>query len=463
MNEKPVQKTADRKPTIIVVILTAFATAFSGSSLNLSVPSIAADFNVSASLVGWLVTVYALSVAAFSVPFGRAADITSRKKILIIGTGIFTACCALSIFAWSFIMLIILRLIQGIGAAMVFSTNTAIIISAFPPNMRGRAIGYSLVGTYVGLSSGPVIGGIMNHQLGWRSIFVLTSILTLAALILAIVRLPAEEPPAKKRPFDLTGNLLFIVFITAFMFGLSQIIGHGIWPFILIAAGLAAGILFVIHEAKEPDPAVQVRLFKDNIGFGLSNLSALLNYATTMALSYLMSIYLQVVAGYSSQTAGFIMVCQPVAMALLSPRMGRLSDRISPFKLSSAGMAVSGAGITGLIFVGPDTSAAVIVAMLLIIGIGFAMFSSPNTNAIMSCVDKKDYGVASSLVSTMRTVGQTVGMVIVTLVVSFHLGSTPLASSDPDVVVKVTHILFIIFAVICAVGVVISLQRGKGK
>ena len=198
MNEKPVRKTADRKPTIIVVILTAFATAFSGSSLNLSVPSIAADFNVSASLVGWLVTVYALSVAAFSVPFGRAADITSRKKILIIGTGIFTACCALSIFAWSFIMLIILRLIQGIGAAMVFSTNTAIIISAFPPNMRGRAIGYSLVGTYVGLSSGPVIGGIMNHQLGWRSIFVLTSILTLAALILAIVRLPAEDPPAQR-------------------------------------------------------------------------------------------------------------------------------------------------------------------------------------------------------------------------------------------------------------------------
>ena len=368
----------------------------------------------------------------------------------------------LSIFAWSFIMLIILRLIQGIGAAMVFSTNVAIIISAFPPSMRGRAIGYSLVGTYVGLSSGPVIGGILNHQLGWRSIFVLTSMLTLTALILAVIKLP-EEKKTGSRPFDLKGNLLFIVFITTFMFGLSQIMDYRIWPLVLVAAGAAAGVLFVIHESKEPDPAVKVRLFKDNIAFGLSNLGALLNYATTMALSYLMSIYLQVVAGYSSQTAGFIMVCQPVAMALLSPRMGRLSDRVSPFKLSSAGMAVSGAGIVGLIFVDADTGAAVIIALMLIIGIGFAMFSSPNTNAIMSCVDKKDYGVASSLVSTMRAVGQTVGMVIVTLVVSFHLGSAPLASSDPEDVIKVTHISFIIFAVICGIGVVISLQRGRQK
>ena len=462
MNDKVIRKTSNIKSIIAVVILTAFATAFSGSSLNLSVPSIAADFNVSASLVGWLVTIYALSVAAFSVPFGRAADITSRKKILIIGTGIFTASCMLSIFAWSFIMLIILRLIQGIGAAMVFSTNVAIIISAFPPSMRGRAIGYSLVGTYVGLSSGPVIGGILNHQLGWRSIFVLTSMLTLTALILAVIKLP-EEKKTGSRPFDLKGNLLFIVFITTFMFGLSQIMDYRIWPLVLVAAGAAAGVLFVIHESKEPDPAVKVRLFKDNIAFGLSNLGALLNYATTMALSYLMSIYLQVVAGYSSQTAGFIMVCQPVAMALLSPRMGRLSDRVSPFKLSSAGMAVSGAGIVGLIFVDADTGAAVIIALMLIIGIGFAMFSSPNTNAIMSCVDKKDYGVASSLVSTMRAVGQTVGMVIVTLVVSFHLGSAPLASSDPEDVIKITHISFIIFAVICGIGVVISLQRGRQK
>ena len=451
----------NRRSVVIVVILTAFATSFSGSSLNLSVPSIAADFGVSASLVGWLVTVYALAVAAFSVPFGRIADITSRRRILMIGIAIFGICCGISAAAFSFEMLIFLRFIQGISASMIFSTNTAIVISAFPPSQRGKAIGYSLASTYVGLSSGPVIGGIMNLHLGWQSIFILTCILSLAALLLAALRLPADSPSSKGRPLDVTGNLLFIVFIICFMVGLSQITSGSVLPVLMTACGIAAGILFVIHEARQEDPAVDVRLFKNNIGFGLSNLSAMLNYAMTMALSYLVSLYLQTVQGLSSQTAGFIMVCQPLIMAILAPQMGKLSDRISPFKLSSAGMAVSGLGISFFIFVSDHTPIPVIMAALFVTGLGFSMFSSPNTNAIMSCVQKRDYGVASSLVSTMRTIGQTVGMVIVTLVVTARLGSVPLAQAGPDQILHVIHICFIIFVCISVVGVFISLQRKK--
>ena len=441
--------------------MTAFATSFTGSSLNLSVPSIAADFGVSASLVGWMVTVYALSVAAFSVPFGRVADITSRKRILMIGMGIFGVCCGCSAFAPSFLFLIVLRFIQGIGASMIFSTNTAIIISAFPPEHRGRAIGYSLASTYTGLSSGPVIGGIMNLHLGWQSIFVFTCLLTLSALVLAARRLPNDEAASKGRPLDLPGNLLFIAFIILFTFGLSQIASPGPWPIGMTVCGLIAGVFFVIYESRQPDPAVNVRLFRSNIGFALSNVSAMFNYAVTMALSYLVSLYLQNVQGFSSQTAGFIMVCQPVIMALLTTRMGKLSDRFSPFKISSAGMAVTGIGISTFIFVGENTPIPVIMAALFVTGLGFAMFSSPNTNAIMSCVDKKDYGVASSLVSTMRTIGQTFGMVIVTLVVTILMGHIPLASAQPAQLLHVINTSFILFTILCGIGVIISLQRKK--
>ena len=451
----------NRASVVTVVILTAFATSFSGSSLNLSVPSIASDFSVSASLVGWMVTVYALAVAAFSVPFGRVADITSRKRILMIGIGVFGICCGLSAAAPSFTLLLILRFIQGVAASMIFSTNTAIVISAFPPEHRGRAIGYSLASTYVGLSSGPVIGGILNTHLGWKSIFLLTCLLSLSALALAALRLPADAASSKGRPLDVPGNLLFILFIICFMVGLSRITSGSILPFLMTACGLAAGIVFVIHEARKEDPAVNVRLFKSNIGFGLSNLSAMFNYSVSMALSYLASIYLQMVQGLSSQTAGFIMVCQPVIMAILAPQMGKLSDRISPFKLSSAGMAVSGLGISVFIFVDENTPIPVIMTALFVTGLGFALFSSPNTNAIMSCVQKRDYGVASSLVSTMRTVGQTVGMVIVTLVVTVRLGATPLAKAGPDQILHVIHTCFLIFVCICAIGVFISLQRNK--
>ncbi|MBQ9707724.1 MAG: MFS transporter [Firmicutes bacterium] len=332
-------KNNNRKTIVVVVILTSFATAFTGSSLNLSLPAIAFDYGQSATMVGWMVTIYALSVAAFAVPFGRIADITSRRRILLIGIAVFSACCGLSAVSPNFTLLLILRFAQGIGASMVFSTNSAIIISAFPPNMRGKAIGFNLAATYTGLSSGPVIGGIMNQHLGWRSIFVFTCILTLAALCLACLKVPRDSVQIKNRPLDLKGNLLFVVFIISFMFGLSQIAESLVQAVIFIAVGVVCGILFILHEYREEDPAVNVRLFKSNIGFGLSNLSAMMNYSVTAGLSYLMSLYLQVIQGFSSQTAGLIMVSQPLIMALFTTHMGKLSDRISPFKLSSGGMA----------------------------------------------------------------------------------------------------------------------------
>ena len=456
-----IAETKDRRMTVIVVILTAFATSFTGSSLNLSIPAIAADYLVSASLVGWLATIYALSVAAFSVPFGRVADITSRKKILMTGLGIFLGCCILSAFSPSFSVLLALRFVQGIGASMIFSTNTAVIIAAYPPEMRGKAIGYSLASTYVGLSSGPVIGGIMNSQLGWRSIFIFTGSLCILAFILAALRLPGDQAAAVGRPLDLKGNILYILFIIPFMYGLSMLSRPGVAAAALTAAGIAAGVLFVLHEYRQEDPAVNVRLFVSNIGFGLSNLSALFNYSVSMAMSYLVSLYLQSALGFPSHKAGLIMVSQPLMMALFTTLMGKLSDRVSPFSLSSAGMAVTGLGISTFIFVGADTDVRLIIAALIVTGFGFSMFSSPNTNAIMSCVEKKDYGVASSLVSTMRTIGQTVGMVIVTLIVTARLGDLPLAEASPEELIGVIHVSFIFFVILCAIGVVISLQRKR--
>ena len=228
---------------------------------------------------------------------------------------------------------------------------------------------------------------------------------------------------------------------------------------ILTAAGLLLGVLFVRHELKSDDPAVDVRLFGKNAGYAFSNLSALLNYSATFAISYLISIYLQVVMGYSSQTAGLIMIFQPIVMAVLSPAAGRLSDRLSPFKMSSAGMGLCALGSGIFIFIGQDTGLAVIIVALLITGLGFSLFSSPNTNAVMSCVDKEDYGVASSILATMRSIGHTLSMVIVTIIVSRYMGDMPLTGADPQTLVSVINTSFIIFTVICGAGVFISLKR----
>ncbi len=453
-----------RRAVITVVVITAFITTFTGSALNLSIPDIGSQFGASAGRMGWLVSGYTLSVAAFSVPFGRLADITSRRNVLIAGITLFVACCIAALLSGSMAMLLISRVMQGVGAAMIFSTNTAVLISAFPGEQRGRALGYSLASTYVGLSAGPVIGGALNHNFGWRSIFVFIGILGVVALAAALMKLPAEKrtephaPGAGRRSLDAAGNVIYMISIFLLMYGLSEA-GNGAVYIAVAAAGAAAGIIFVSHEMKSADPVVDIRLFRENKGYAFSNLSAMLNYGATFAISYLISIYLQVVMGYSSQTAGLIMIFQPLIMALLSPVAGRLSDRFSPFRMSSLGMALCAAGTFMFIFTGLQTHLVFIIAALVVTGLGFAMFSSPNTNAVMSCVEKEDYGVASSILATMRSIGHTFSMVIVTITVTVLASDMALADVPADVLIKVIRVSFIVFTAICIAGVFISLKR----
>ena len=451
-------KTAAQKFIIIVVVITAFITTFTGSALNLSVPDIGQQFGVSAGLLGWLITGYTLAVAAFSVPLGRLADITCRKTVLVTGIVLFVLCCIAAAFSVSMTMLLIVRILQGIGAAMIFSTNTAVLISAFPERMRGRVLGYSLASTYVGLSAGPVVGGFLNYHFGWKSIFLLTGLLGIAAFFVALFKLPKEKAERRGGSLDVTGNLLYVAFIVLLMYGLSEI-GKGIIPMLLAAAGVAFGVFFVRHEMKTDEPAVTVSMFRENAGYAFSNLSALLNYGATFVISYLISIYLQVVMGYSSQAAGLIMISQPAVIAVLSPLAGRFSDKHSPFRMSALGMGFCAAGTGIFLFVGQNTSLALIIAALVIAGFGFSLFSSPNTNAVMSCVDQQDYGVASSVLATMRSIGNTFSMVVVTIVVTKFLSGLPLAEASPEVLVKVIHTSFLIFTVVCIIGIFLSLKR----
>ena len=453
-----------RRAVITVVVITAFITTFTGSALNLSIPDIGSQFGASAGRMGWLVSGYTLSVAAFSVPFGRLADITSRRNVLIAGIALFVACCIAALLSGSMAMLLISRVMQGVGAAMIFSTNTAVLLSTFPGEQRGRALGYSLASTYVGLSAGPVIGGALNHNFGWRSIFVFIGILGVVALAAALMKLPAEKrtepraPGAGRRSFDAAGNVIYMISIFLLMYGLSEA-GNGAVYIAVAAAGAAAGIIFVSHEMKSADPVVDIRLFRENKGYAFSNLSAMLNYGATFAISYLISIYLQVVMEYSSQMAGLIMIFQPLIMALLSPVAGRLSDRFSPFRMSSLGMALCAAGTFMFIFTGLQTHLVFIIASLVVTGLGFAMFSSPNTNAVMSCVEKEDYGVASSILATMRSIGHTFSMVIVTITVTVLASDMALADVPADVLIKVIRVSVIVFTAICIAGVFISLKR----
>ena len=395
---------------------------------------------------------------------GRLADVTCMKPVLAAGIAVFTLCCGAAVFSGSFVVLMISRMVQGIGAAMIFSTNVAVLISAFPQERRGQGLGYSLASTYAGLSAGPVVGGILDHVFGWRSIFIFTGVLGAAALAVTLHGLPSERRDSGegRQSLDIPGNLLYLTFIVLFMYGASEILS-GVLPVLCVTAGLVSGVAFVAYEMKTDDPAVDISLFRKDAGYACSNLAALMNYGATFAISYLMSVYLQAVMGYGSAAAGTIMISQPIVMAVLTPVMGKFSDRFSPFRMSSLGMAFCASGTFMFIFVNRSTSLFFVIAALAVTGLGFALFSSPNTNAVMSCVDKEYYGVASSLLATMRSIGHTLSMVIVTVTVDLYMAGVPVSGADPDTLVRVIRSSFIIFTSICIAGVFVSLRRSSGK
>jgi len=444
--------------TIIVVVITSFIIPFNGSALNLSIPAMGSEFHVSAATVGWIVTGYLIASAVLSVPFGRLADLTGRKRILAAGLLSFSIFSGAAVFAGSMAVMLLLRVLQGVAGAMIFSTNIAVLIGAFPPEKRGKVLGYSVASTYIGLSAGPVLGGFMNHYLGWRSIFVLTSAVSAIVFLIALKKLPSAKVETSGQRLDIPGNILYILMLTLMMFGLSAVTDL-FYAKYLIIAGIALFILFVVHELKTESPIVEIRLFAQNIGYSFSNLAALLNYGATFALGYLLSIYLQVIKGYDSQISGLILIAQPLLQAVLSPYCGRLSDRVSPFKLASFGMGLCALGLFLFIFITEDYPLSMIIANQILVGIGFAFFSSPNTNAVMSFVEKKDYSVASSILATMRSIGHSVSMAVVTVIVAWQIGDATLTDAEPEILVRTMHISFIIFTCVCAVGIFISLKR----
>ncbi|MBR0375377.1 MAG: MFS transporter [Firmicutes bacterium] len=371
---------------------------------------------------------YTIALAVFVVPFGHLADVASRRRLMLWGMAAFSAATLMCALSANITMLIVFRVIQALASALVFSVNIPLLLSVFPASQRGHMLGLSVTSTYTGLALGPVLGGFLNSLFGWRSIFVLALLLGMGAFFLTRRNVDPDPGRREEQP-DGAGNVLYVLFVSCLMLGLSNWTA-GWWSKLLVLLSLPLLWLFVKNELKSANPVIQVRLFAQDRGYTLSNVAALLNYGATFAISYSLSIYLQNVKGMSSSLAGLVLICQPIVMAGVSSVAGRLSDRIAPYKLASFGMLVITAGLLYLSWLKPATPLWTIIAALLVIGLGFGFFSSPNPNAVLSCVDKSHYGEANSILGTMRTLGQSSSMVMVLLIFGAIVGDTIITEAD---------------------------------
>jgi len=445
----------------IVAGMASFLAPFMGASVNIALPSIGREFGADAVTLGWIATAYLLAAAVCLVPFGRLADIRGRKRIFSAGILTYTIASFLCALSSSTAGLIAFRILQGMGAALIFGTAIAILTSVFPPGERGKALGINTASTYLGLSLGPVLGGLLTHHFGWRSIFLVNLPLGLAVIVLVLTKLKSEWAEARGEKLDLGGAFLYGLALVGIMLGFSRLPrALGIWFFL---AGIALASGFVFRESRATSPILNINLFRRNRVFAFSNLAALINYSATFAVGFFLSLFLQNIRGMNPQAAGLILIAQPAVMALFSPLAGHASDRIEPRLVASAGMAISGAGLFLLAFLRAGSPLGFIVAGLALLGFGFALFSSPNTNAVMSSVEKKSYGVASATLGTMRLVGQMTSMGIAMMIFAVFLGRVQIAAAGQAGFLQAIRTGFFIFAGLCFAGVLPSLARGNRK
>ena len=450
---------ASKRAALIAATLASFLTPFMGSSTNVALPSIGREFSMDAVLLGWVPTAYLLAAAMFLVPFGRLADIHGRKKIFTYGIIVYTLASLFSGLAPSATLLIAARILQGVGSAMIFGTGVAILTSVFPARERGRVLGINVAAVYIGLSLGPFIGGFLTQLLGWRSIFLLNVLVGLVVIAFVVWRLEGEWAEARGEAFDLVGSIIYALTLLILMYGFSLLPDRmGLGLILISVVGLGS---FIWWEINTKNPVLNLDLFAKNRTFAFSNLAALINYSATSAVTFLLSLYLQYIKALSPAQAGLVLIAQPIVQATFSPLAGRLSDRIEPRIVASAGMTLTATGLILLIPVNPATPLWAIIARLVLLGFGFALFSSPNMNAIMSSVEKKFYGVASGTAGTARLLGQMLSMGIAMLLFALFIGRIEITPETYPLLLISMRTAFAIFAALCMVGIVASLARGK--
>jgi EmrB/QacA subfamily drug resistance transporter len=450
-----------KKVTLIIATTAAFILPFQAAAVNIALPTMGREFAIEAVVLGWVATIYFLAIAVCQVPLGRLADIYGRKKIFTSGVLVFTLSSFLCAFSNSVLMIIICRALNGFGSAMTFSTSVAILTSVFPAEERGRALGLSMAGIYLGVSVGPFLGGILTEYFGWQSIFFLSAFLGLMLAVLVFWGLKGEWAESRGERFDIFGSMVFGVAIAAGMYGFSVLTTTlGI---VLFVVGILAMLAFIWWETRTDSPILNLNLFQKNTVFVFSNLAALITYSSTYGVNFLLSLYLQYTKGLAPQMAGLVLIASSIFMTIFTPIAGRISDRAEPRLVASAGMVFNCVALLLLIFIADETALWLIIASLVIYGIGIGLFASPNTNAVMGSVENKYLGVASGALGTMRTSGMILSMGVIMILFSIYIGEAQITPEYYPAFLTSVKVGFIVFAVLSFAGIFAQLAGRRAR
>ncbi|MEE1133366.1 MAG: MFS transporter [Methanobrevibacter sp.] len=445
---------------LLVCTVLSFFTVFAVNAVNIVIPSIAAEFHMSNIVQNWVTIIFLLVVAVLSVPAGQISGKFGLKKVTNFNIILFIIISIVNVIVTSSEQFLACRFILGISLAFINVTSMAMIVNVFPPEERGKALGINITGVYLGLSLSPVIGGILNFNLGWRSVVLFGVPFLFVILALLLTRIDEEWSSFENIPLDLKGSLAYGVGIVLFMYGFTVL--NTQLGIILTILGVIILVIFALIELRQDYPVFDIKFFK-NHKFLSANFASLCAYLATYAVTTILNYHLQYIKGFDSQTAGIILLVAPLCQVVLAPIAGRLSDRFVPQILAAIGMGLGTISLFLFSSLDSATSIEFLILSMIIYGVGFGLFSPPNTNVIMGSVPPKDTSVASAAVATMRTVGQAMSMGILTLVFAFVMGDVPIIEQYYPMLVQSCQLTCIICVVLCIASVFASFVGIKAK
>lgn len=445
---------------VFVAFITSFFAVFLSAGIVLGVPAIAAEFGMNNIIQNWITTLTALVIAVFTLPAGQISGKIGVKKTLIIGVSIFLLASLGACLSFTAEMFLIFRVFQGIGIAFSNVSAIAMVVQAVSPKNRGKALGFTVTGVYLGGSLSPVFCGFLVRNFGWRAMFYFVLPFLALCILLMVMKIPGEWITDEKSRIDSLGYVLYGIGIMLFIYGFTNLMtGFGAASLII---GFILLIIFGYYELRTDSPAFNMNLFR-NMKFTSSNVAALCSYLAIASITTILNYHFQYVRGWDAQISGLMLIVTPILMALIAPNSGKLSDRIHPQKLAAIGMSITTVALVILVFLDGTTPLYLIVAAMVLQGIGMGLFTSPNTNAIMSSVPPKETPNASAAQSAMRTIGQTMSLGILTLVFAWIMGNLKLSSQYAGMIVQSSQIICLICTIICIIAIFASLVGIKSK
>ncbi len=442
---------------MFVVWIGIFMATLDGSIVNVALPTLTEYFNTDITTIEWVVMAYLLTITSLLLSLGRISDMVGRKTIFAGGLAIFTIGSGLCALSASENQLILYRVIQGIGAAMLMATGIAIITHAFPPRERGKAMG--LIGTVVAIGSmaGPITGGFLIENVGWQSIFYINIPVGIfgTAMALAVLR---KDEITKGQTFDVPGALTLFISLTSLLLALSQgqeIGWRSSYITLLFIMSILFFILFIVVENKARQPMMELRHFR-NRPFAAANISALISFVAMFSVILLMPFFLEKELGYSPQKVGIVFISVPLVMSVVAPMSGWLSDRTNSYILSSIGLGIASVSILSLGFLSSESGFIDVVLRLALLGLGMGLFQAPNNSIIMGSLPKEQLGIAAGTLGTMRNMGMVIGVAVSGAVFSnryVYYGGIE------NSFLPAFHDTYVVSAVVCGIAVLTSLIR----